>query len=63
MNQKEFHVPFIQSMIIVAVVTVISMVSSHYIINYYAEHSIFTTKNINYSSQESQEQPIPSNVE
>lgn len=32
---KEFHQPFIKSLLVVAVVTMIAMISSHYVVKYY----------------------------
>jgi|688.fasta_scaffold397451_2 hypothetical protein len=52
MKTEEFHKPFIKSLALIALVTIFSMVSSHYIINYYSKLSI---KTIKYSSQKSHE--------
>lgn len=54
MNKDEFHIPFIKSLAVVAVVTVFAMVSSRYIVNYYMDHLNFNNKNTVYTSQESQ---------
>ncbi len=37
---KEFHKPFIKSLLIVALATVFAMVSSHYIVGYYYKQSL-----------------------
>jgi hypothetical protein len=47
----EFHIPFIKSLVFVAVVTIVSMVSVHY----YLTNSLSLPKNTPvYTSQESQ---------
>jgi hypothetical protein len=51
---NEFHKPFIKSLLLVAVVTVFAMVSSKYVIDFYAKHNISPSKTIEYSSQKSQ---------
>lgn len=48
---KEFHKPFIKSLVLVAVVAVFAMVSSNYLVNYYSKNH---TKTIEYSSSHSQ---------
>lgn len=53
---NEFHKPFIQSLIIVAIITVFAMISSKYIVEYYINHSFYPYKNIEYSSQKSQDE-------
>jgi hypothetical protein len=63
MISEEFHKPFIKSLIIVAVVTLITMVSSKFIIEYYYTLSFSPPKTIKYSSQQSQEQVYSSYVE
>lgn len=60
---NEFHEPFIKSLIIVAVVTVFAMVSSHYIVDYYSKMNFSPLKTIEYSSQKSQEQVYSTIVE
>jgi hypothetical protein len=50
---KEYHKPFIKSMIIVALVTVFAMVSSKYLVNYYFNMVITPAKTLEYSSQKS----------
>lgn len=37
---EDFHKPFLQSLLIVAITTVVFMVSSHYMINYYGKISL-----------------------
>lgn len=40
MKNEEFHVPFIKSLVIIAAVTLVSMVSAHYFIyNSFQNHS------------------------
>lgn len=51
MNKDDFHIPFIKSMVLIAFVTVFSIVSSRYIVNYYSNQSLKTTE---YSSNKSQ---------
>jgi spore coat protein CotF len=53
---NEFHKPFIKSLLIVALVTVFAMISSKYIVEYYINHSFYPHKNLEYSSQKSQEE-------
>lgn len=53
MMNKEFHVPFIKSLIVVAVVTVVAMIFSRYFVDYYMNLSKLPQKNIKYSSQNS----------
>lgn len=48
---NEFHKPFIKSLLIVAAVTIFTMISSRYLINYYSNLSY---KTLEYSSQKSQ---------
>lgn len=50
---NEFHKPFVRSLIIIALVTVFTMVSSRYIFNYYNDLS---SKTLEYSSEQSQKQ-------
>jgi len=52
---EDFHKPFIKSLLIIAIVTVFSIVSSKYIVNYYLKHNVLSSKNIEYSSQKSQD--------
>ena len=52
---KEFHQPFIKSLVIVAFVTVFAMVSSKYVVDFYYNHKFSPPKSIEYSSQKSQE--------
>lgn len=58
MNNKEFHKPFIKSLIIVAFVTIFAMVSSRFIVDYYMNQSLHTYKTIEYSSQKSYDNTI-----
>lgn len=48
MKTKEFHEPFIKALVLVAIVTVFTMVSTKYLVNYYLEPyyntSIFTSE-------------------
>ena len=50
---KEYHKPFIQSLIIVAFVTVFAVVSSRYMVDYYFNMVTPPTKTLEYSSQKS----------
>jgi hypothetical protein len=52
---EEFHKPFIKSLIVVAVVTLVTMVSSKFIIEYYYGLSINPPKILKYSSNELRE--------
>ena len=63
MMNEEFHKPFIKSLIVVAVVTLVTMVSSKFIIEYYYPLSFSPPKTIKYSSQQSQEQVYSSVIE
>jgi len=63
MISKEFHKPFIKSLIIVAVVTLVTMVSSKFMIEYYYSLSFLPHKTPGYPSQKSQEQVYSSFVE
>ena len=56
MMNEEFHKPFVKSLMIVAFVTIIAMVSSRFVIEYYSNLSFHLQKTIEYSSQQSQEQ-------
>lgn len=60
---KEFHKPFIKSLIVVAVVTLVTMVSSKFIVEYYYNLSFLPSKTLEYSSQKSQEATYSSVVE
>lgn len=51
LKTSEFHRPFIKSLIVVGLVTMVSMISSRYLIEYYLRHHYSTTV---YTSQESQ---------
>lgn len=55
MKTSEFHEPFIKSLLIIAIVTAVAMVSSHYIVEklyfkYYKNPS-FTSENFQYDSK------------
>lgn len=50
---EEFHKPFIKSLLLVAFVTVVAMVSSRYVVNYYYQHNFVPQKTIEYSSIQS----------
>ena len=57
---KEFHEPFIRGMIIVGVITLITMFTSKFVVEYYMTLSPYSHKTIEYSSQKSQDEPISS---
>lgn len=54
MKTKEFHEPFIKALILVAIVTVFTMISTDYIVRYYLEPynntPVFTSQNSQYES-------------
>ena len=54
----DFHIPFIKGLVLVALVTLFAMISSHYIVDYYMGHQyyypIFTSAQ-SYSSADSPE--------
>lgn len=50
-NMRDFHVPFIQGLVIVGLVTIVSMISARYLVEYTISHNINTPV---YTSQESQ---------
>lgn len=52
---KEYHEPFIKGLIVVAVATLITMISSKFIVEYYYDLSINHPKILKYSSSESNE--------
>ena len=56
MTKDDFHIPFINGMIFVALVTVFSMVSSRFIVDYYMNKSLAPSQTIEYSSHESHDQ-------
>lgn len=60
---NEYHKPFIKSLLIVAVVTVFTMVSSRYVVDYYYKHNFIPAKSLEYSSQKSHDKVISSVVE
>lgn len=53
MKTKEFHEPFIKSLILVAIVTVFTMASTKYLVKYYLEPytntTIFTSDQSNFT--------------
>jgi multisubunit Na+/H+ antiporter MnhC subunit len=55
MRTNELHKPFIQSLVLVAIVTVFAMVSSKYVVNYYLSSKFPPAKSLEYSSQKSYE--------
>ena len=63
MTNNEFTKSFTKSLIIVAVVTLVTMVSSKFVIEYYYGLSFLPPKPPGYSSQQSQEQVYSSFVE
>jgi multisubunit Na+/H+ antiporter MnhC subunit len=54
MTNHEFHKPFIGALIVTAIVTVVSMVSSRYIVEYYMDQTLKTPI---FTSQESHNSP------
>lgn len=48
---KEFHKPFIKNLVLIAIVTMLAMVSSRYILTFYSDSHY---KTLEYSSQKSQ---------
>lgn len=58
MNKEDFHIPFLHGMVVVAVVTVVSMVFAHiFITNTYIplqKTSSFTSQESQYSSEPQQ---------
>lgn len=53
MKNDEFHIPFIKSLVVVVFATLITMISSKYIIEAYA--SSLPAKNVEYSAQKPNE--------
>lgn len=51
---EEYHKPFVKSLIFVAVVTIITMFSSKYIMEIYVSSIYSPPKTLEYSSQKSQ---------
>ncbi len=51
---QEFHQPFIKALITVALVTVFTMVSTRYLINFYGNFKLGQQKTVEYSSYEYQ---------
>lgn len=60
---KEYHKPFIKSLIIVAFVTLIAMISTKYVVEIYSNIPNYPHKTLEYSSQKSQDKAISSVVE
>lgn len=60
MKDDDFHIPFLHGMIVVAIVTVVSMVFSHHFINVYYNS---LEKNTIFTSQESQSEPNRSHID
>ena len=56
-KNNDFHQPFIKSLLVVALVTIVSIVFSNYLVNYYMGHSlktpIFTSEKFHFSSESS----------
>jgi hypothetical protein len=48
---NEFHKPFLKSLVIISLVTVVAMISSHYLVSFYSNTH---QKTLEYSSQNSQ---------
>ena len=48
---NEFHKPFLKSLVIISLVTVVAMISSHYLVSFYSNPH---QKTLEYSSQNSQ---------
>jgi hypothetical protein len=53
-KMREFHIPFLHGLVIVGLVTIVSMISSRYIVSYILSHP---SESIHYTSQESQIKP------
>lgn len=51
MKTSEFHQPFIKALVLVAIVTVFTMISSRYIVKYYIESHLNTYQ---FTSEQSQ---------
>jgi len=60
---EDFHKPFIKSLLIVAIVTLFSLVSSKYIVNYYMNIKYLPPKHTEFPSEKSQEQVYSSFIE
>ena len=54
MKSEEFHKPFVKSLVLVVLVTIGSMIFSHYIVDYYMGQSlkspIFTSSQSHYTN-------------
>lgn len=57
MTNHEFHKPFIGALILTAIVTVVSIVSSRYIVGYYMGQTLKTPIFTSQESQNSLESP------
>ena len=59
MKTSEFHEPFIKALILVAIVTVFTMISSRYVVKYYIESHLntyqFTSEQSQFSTDMSKE--------
>lgn len=53
MNKDDFHVPFIKSLIIVGIITIFAMISSHYLVDYYYSRYNFQYSSSQYEPNES----------
>ena len=54
---KEFHIPFMKSLVLIAVVTLVSMGTAHYFINYGFSSPQNTPNFTSFKSQISSESP------
>ena len=52
---NEYHKPFIKSLIIIAIITIFTMVSGKYVTKYYLFSTFSPLKTLEYSSQKSQD--------
>ena len=52
-NMRDFHVPFIQGLVVVGLVTIVSMISARYLVEYSLSNHLSTPV---YTSQEFQSQ-------
>jgi hypothetical protein len=50
-KNREFHKPFIKSLILITIITMFAMITSHYIVNF---NNSLSLKTIEYSSHNSQ---------
>lgn len=56
MKNNDFHQPFIKSLLLVAFVTIGTMIFSHFLIDYYSKHSLKTSVFTSEKSQVSSDQ-------